>query len=442
MTRRISVTTQPAEGLPAYAVAILLVAVSTLVGLVIAPYWGAGAVDLVYLPAVLAAASFGGRAPALLAAVTSALAYNFFFTAPLRTFRIHSPADLVTVVMLFLVALVTSRLASSLRAQASLAAAHASRNATIAGLARHLLSCAGAQEISDATVAELSSLFACNAVMLAGAAGPRIAAARPSSVTLTPSDLAAAAVVLSTGERTGRGLAGVSTIEWQLHPVRSDRDVLAAVALARDDGRPAVARDELSLLDSLLDQVALALERARADADARDLATVRERDRVRATLLSTVSEELKPPLQALVGAAVALRRTGGGDKEQLSVVTTEVAKLQRYLDNLLQLGPDADEQPFEAGGVAIDLYHRTVTRDGAPVHLTPKEYAVLAELAKYRGRVIDHAHLLKSAWGPAYERQTDYLRVAIRALRQKLEHDPAQPKLIINEPSVGYRLVA
>jgi two-component system sensor histidine kinase KdpD len=92
-------------------------------------------------------------------------------------------------------------------------------------------------------------------------------------------------------------------------------------------------------------------------------------------------------------------------------------------------------------GVTIDLYRRAVSKDGVEVHLTPKEYAVLAELAKQPGRVLTHAHLLKAAWGPAQERQTEYLRVAIRALRQKLERDPARPSLIVNEPAVGYRLV-
>ena len=67
---------------------------------------------------------------------------------------------------------------------------------------------------------------------------------------------------------------------------------------------------------------------------------------------------------------------------------------------------------------------------------------MLAELAKHRGRVLTHSHLLRTVWGPAQERQIEYLRVAIRALRQKLEDDPAQPKLIINEPAVGYRLLA
>ncbi len=81
-------------------------------------------------------------------------------------------------------------------------------------------------------------------------------------------------------------------------------------------------------------------------------------------------------------------------------------------------------------------------RDGAEVHLTPKEYALLVELAKHAGRVLTHAHLLRAVWGPAQADQIEYLRVAIRALRQKLEADPAHPALIVNEPAVGYRLVA
>ncbi len=81
-------------------------------------------------------------------------------------------------------------------------------------------------------------------------------------------------------------------------------------------------------------------------------------------------------------------------------------------------------------------------RDGEDVHLTPKEYAVLAELAKQAGRVLTHSHLLRAVWGPAQEDQIEYLRVAIRALRQKLERDPAAPELILNEPAIGYRLVA
>ena len=92
--------------------------------------------------------------------------------------------------------------------------------------------------------------------------------------------------------------------------------------------------------------------------------------------------------------------------------------------------------------MTIDLFQRTVSRKGKAVHLTPKEFAVLGELARHRGRVLTHEHLLRTAWGPAQETQTEYLRVAIRALRQKLEANPKRPAIIINEPAVGYRLAA
>jgi DNA-binding response OmpR family regulator len=67
---------------------------------------------------------------------------------------------------------------------------------------------------------------------------------------------------------------------------------------------------------------------------------------------------------------------------------------------------------------------------------------VLAELARHPGRVLTHSHLLRTVWGPAQANQIDYLRVAIRALRQKLEDEPSRPQLILNEPGVGYRLIA
>lgn len=95
---------------------------------------------------------------------------------------------------------------------------------------------------------------------------------------------------------------------------------------------------------------------------------------------------------------------------------------------------------IDAGSVRIDLEYRRVLRDGAEIHLTPKEYAVLAELARRPDRVLSHSQLLKSVWGPAQTDRVEYLRIAIRGLRQKLEADPSQPRLIINELAVGYRL--
>ena len=430
------------RGLRGYAEALLLVAASSLVGLVMAPRWGNAAVDLLYLPTVLGVAVLSGLGPSLVSAAASALAYNYFFTVPYRTFRMDNPEDVVTVLILFLVAVVTSHLAASIRRQARLAQAHAARNATIAGLARKLLSCSSEQEIAQVGVKDLADLFDCNVALLGGQPDLHPVASAPGTANLTPSDFGAAAQVLATGNPAGRGITRVTTVEWQLHAVRAKDGVIAVLGLARDDGVPAVGAEQMSLLQSLIDQLALALERARLEAEARDFAALRERDQLRSTLMASIGQDLAPPLSAIAGATRDLRRSGTADKAQVSAIGSEVSKIQRYLANLLDLGHDSDDRPIEVGPVSIDLFRRSVSRDGADVHLTPKEYAVLAELAKNRGRVLSHAHLLRSAWGPAHETQTEYLRVAVRGLRQKLERDPKQPSIIINEPAVGYRLAS
>lgn len=425
-----------------YAETLAMVAASTLVGMLIAPRWGNSAVDLLYLPAVLAAAGFYGLLPGVVAATASALAFNYFFTEPFRTFHVNSPEDLATVVFLFLVALVTSQLAARMRASARAAEASASRNATIAGLARRLLSTSGEEQIGQVACRELGRLFDCNAVLMEGQPEPQLIAAKPSQILLTPSDIAAAAWAMEAGRPVGRGADATSATEWVFYPVRSDSAVLAAVGLARDDGTRPVPSGQLGLLDNLVDQVALALERARLEGEAREFAAVRERDRVRSALLSTIGQDISPHLSGITAAVAGLMRSGNSDKSLLGTIGTEAGKLQRYLTNLLDLGPESDDRPLEVGDVTIDLFRRVVRRHGEEVHLTPKEYAVLAELAKHPGRVLSHAHLLRTAWGLAHEHQADYLRVAVRALRQKLETDPSRPALIINEPAVGYRLVA
>ena len=94
-----------------------------------------------------------------------------------------------------------------------------------------------------------------------------------------------------------------------------------------------------------------------------------------------------------------------------------------------------------AQGVTIDLVDHRVHRGDEEVHLTPKEFAVVAELARFPGRAITHQQLLRAVWANDYDRHIEYLRVVIRNVRQKLEADPTRPALIVNELGVGYRLM-
>lgn len=94
-----------------------------------------------------------------------------------------------------------------------------------------------------------------------------------------------------------------------------------------------------------------------------------------------------------------------------------------------------------ADGLKIDVVQRIVSRDGNPIRLTPKEYDLLVLLAHHAGRVVTHRILLTSVWRPAHGEDLHYLRVFIGQLRQKIERDPTQPKIVQTEPGVGYRLI-
>jgi two-component system, OmpR family, sensor histidine kinase KdpD len=417
---------------------LLLTLVATLAGLLIAPDWGSATVVLLYIPPVLVTARFAGLWPSIGLAVLATLTFNYFFTEPYRTLRINSPADLVTVAALFLVAVVTSQLTSAMRTQTQLAAARAARNATIAGLARRLIPCTDREAVAAVVVEGLARLFDCHVVFAANEDPPAIIAAAPPSAALAPNDHAALAAALEQGSVTGRGSQQVSPADWQFHPVIGQGKTHAAIGLARIDGRAPVPESKRELLGNLLDQAALALERARLEADAAATIALRERDRMRAALLASIGEDVKPRLLAIQAGSRSLRRNPG-DKEAAVAIGSEAAKLQVYIDNLVDLGPGEEQEPIICGPLMIDLFRHKVTRDGSDVHLTPKEFAVLSELARHAGRVLTHRHLLRTVWGSAHEDHVDYLRVAIRALRQKLEADPAVPALILNEPAVGYR---
>ena len=113
-----------------------------------------------------------------------------------------------------------------------------------------------------------------------------------------------------------------------------------------------------------------------------------------------------------------------------------VARLQAVLR---RAGEGQSEPAIVADGLVIDLAARTVTRDGAEVHLTPIEYGLLRALARQRGRLMTHRALLVEVWGPAYADDTQVLRTHIANLRRKIEPRDGPPRYIRTDPGVGYR---
>ena len=113
--------------------------------------------------------------------------------------------------------------------------------------------------------------------------------------------------------------------------------------------------------------------------------------------------------------------------------------LARVRAALRRHSPVPDEPSITTADFAIDLQAQRVTRDGADVHLTPTEWAIVAYMARHAGRLITQRQLLQRVWGPQYETETNYLRVHLAAIRRKLEPNPSQPRYFLTEPGVGYR---
>lgn len=105
-------------------------------------------------------------------------------------------------------------------------------------------------------------------------------------------------------------------------------------------------------------------------------------------------------------------------------------------------GREEPDLVVEAAGLRLDLTDSRATRDGEEVHLTPTEWRIVDVLVRRRGRLVRQAELLTAVWGPAYDTQTNYLRVHMASIRRKLEADPGRPVLFLTEPGMGYRFTA
>jgi two-component system KDP operon response regulator KdpE len=141
------------------------------------------------------------------------------------------------------------------------------------------------------------------------------------------------------------------------------------------------------------------------------------------------------------GEKVAALDAGADDYVTKPFATGELmARLRALLRN--RKAAATEQAVLSAGGLSVDLARRVVTVDGAEAKLTRKEFDVLALLVRHAGRLVTHKQILTTIWGPAHADDTHYLRIAIGHIREKLGDDAAEPRFILTEPGVGYRLEA
>lgn len=321
-----------------YAAIAALVAGATLLGKLAEPLIGRGGVDLIYLLPVIFASGRYGLRPGLFTGVASALAYNFFFLPPLHTFTIADPQSLLTMFVLIGIAAFTANLAGRLKSRATLGARSAQENAAVAAFGQTLARVSDWQATSQLVCEEMARLLEVNVILLRERDGELVrAGASPEDTgTLGPVNQAAAEWAMKRGEPAGAGTATLNAADWQFHPLKTALGVLAVIGLSRDDGREPVTADRAVLLSTLLGQAALAHERLKLESEVREVSVLKERDRLRAALLSSIGHDLRTPLTSVATAIEGLG-VEQPDSPALPVARMEVARLRRFLDNLLDM---------------------------------------------------------------------------------------------------------
>lgn len=322
----------------AYLVSLGLVVAVTLLGATIFALGNITNIGLLYLLPVMVAATRYGVRPGVVTGLVSSLAYNYFFIPPTGAFTIQDPQNIITVLVLMGVAVVSSQLAARVRAQAELAQRSAAQNSTLAGFAGLLTGVRKQEELGQTLCAEGARLLDVSAVLLLPERGQlTLRTAYPPEDRLETIEQAAAQWAFDHNSPAGRGSDTLTASEWLFHPLAAGGRVLGVFGIARIDAGNPLRSDQLPLLLSLLDQAALALQRIALEQEMATVTQLKERDRLRAALLSSVSHDLRTPLTTILGMLGEIRPDSAVQVDQLAATRAEAERLNRFVGNLLDM---------------------------------------------------------------------------------------------------------
>jgi two-component system sensor histidine kinase KdpD len=326
-----------------YGVALLAVAAAVGVGELVQPLLGIENVDLVFLTAVVGVAVRYGLWPSLLVTVASSLCYNFFFLPPLYTFTITDPTNLAAFVFFTVVAVVVSHFAARGRSQTLAAGERVRAVELLYAFSRKLAGVGTLDDVLWATAYQTALMLKVRVVLLLPEGGSiAVKAGYPPEDILDDADVAAAKWAWQNDRVAGRGSDTLPGAKRLFLPMRTGRGAIGVMGIDSDKTGPLLTPDQRRLLDALIDQAALAIERVSLVEDVDRAKRTIETDRLRSALLTSISHDLKTPLAAVLGAASTLRdlSTGLSDAEKaelLATVIDESERLNRFIANLLDM---------------------------------------------------------------------------------------------------------
>jgi len=326
-----------------YLKALGITAIGLAAAVAIKPYFGVENVDLMFLTAVVAVAVRYGLWPSLLASIVASLAYNFFFLPPVYTFTITDPTNVAAFFFFMLIAFVVSNVAGRVRTQADTAIGRIRTTEQLYAFSRKLAGTATLDDVLWASAYQIALMLKVRVVLLLPEDGLlTVKSGYPPEDQLDQADLAAANWAWSNDRPAGRGSDTLPGAKRLFLPMRTGRGPIGVIGIDNDRTGPLLTPDQRRLLDALVDQGALAIERVLLVEDMDRVKRTVESERLRSALLTSISHDLKTPLASVLGAASTMRDLAGAlsdteKRDLLATVIDESERLNRFIANLLDM---------------------------------------------------------------------------------------------------------
>ncbi|MCK1358235.1 sensor histidine kinase KdpD [Bradyrhizobium sp. 199] len=333
---------EPFNPLP-YLKALGIVLIGLGAAVLLQPRFGIENVDLVLLTAVVTVAARYGLLPSLLATVAASLCYNFFFLPPIYTFTITDPTNVAAFVLFTAVAMIVSNVAARVRTQADAALGRIRMSEQLYAFSRKLAGTATLDDVLWATAYQIALMLKVRVVLLLPEEGLlTVKSGYPPEDELDQADLAAANWAWSNDRPAGRGSDTLPGAKRLFLPMRTGRRPIGVIGIDNDRAGPLLTPDQRRLLDALVDQGALAIERVLLVEDMDRVKRTVESERLRSALLTSISHDLKTPLASVLGAASTMRDLAGAlsdteKRDLLATVIDESERLNRFIANLLDM---------------------------------------------------------------------------------------------------------
>ena len=307
--------------------------------------------SMIFLAAVLACAVLLGVRAAVIASFASFLAYNFFFIEPLYSFTVAQPHELLALFVFLAAAILTGSLAGRVREQRDRVIRHASATQALYDFSRRLAAATSTDEVIWTSVSQLHKTFGRRAALLTEADGAlRLQGAWPPDVELDAAEMSAARLAAQKREAAGAMTGTMPRLNYQFRPLATARGLVGVCGFEPPSADARLTGEDERTLEAVLDQTALALDRAVLAREAVKAASAIENEKVRDALLASLSHDLRTPLATISGASSALRELDAQLSPQaradlLQSIDEEADRLSRFVTNLL------DMSRIEAGGL-------------------------------------------------------------------------------------------